>query len=158
MAKKIKKTDLEIMRDDMVAHGFSELIGQQIEIDFVQDPVDDELASYGTTSEGFFIDINPSFKTAPVEVIQGAIAHELAHILADLEERKLPWIERALESLAYKISKRLRALDERSADLEAIRRGYGSQLLALLRYNEEKFGLKWSKEKGLSVEEVESLL
>ena len=93
-------------------------------------------------------------KKAPKDIVLGGFAHELAHILTDKRQSQ---VLKLIDSLAYKISKRYKTLDERNTDLQVIIRGYGPQLLAFLEYSEEK-GFPHYKEDGLSIREVKAIL
>ena len=89
-------------------------------------------------------------RNAPIAVIKGGFAHELGHIIVDKTER---WIDR----IAWALFKQYQILDERNADLIAIMRGYGHELLAMVEYSESK-GNGYSKDCGLSRIEIKQIL
>jgi hypothetical protein len=98
----------------------------------------------------FILGVDRSLEGAPRRVLEGGFAHELAHITRDI--RYSPFqLDRAFgryqRSLAWSIR------DERNTDLEAIRRGCGPQLLALMRYGRAR-GYPSCREQGLLIGEV----
>ncbi|NQU98711.1 hypothetical protein HQ533_04545 [Candidatus Woesearchaeota archaeon] len=146
-------TDLKKIRDNIIENGFPELMSIDIWIDWKK--LKDALIEYGgLTEEGFYIEVDKSLRDAPTEVIEGGLAHDLTHILTDVQQgRNLTLKDR----LAYKISKKYKTLDERNTDVTAILRGYGSQLLAFLQYAEEK-DFPHYQEDGLSIREISALV
>jgi hypothetical protein len=145
--------NLAKIRDRVIKKGFPELMNDDIQIEY--SALDDALFEYGELSEeGFYIEVDTSLKDAPEEVIEGGLAHELSHILTDKKEDKNLTLR---DKLAYKFSLRYRGLDERNTDLLVIIRSFGNQLLAFLKYAEEK-GFPHYKEDGLSIREIEMLL
>ena len=93
-------------------------------------------------------------KKAPVDVLEGGLAHELSHIIIEKRTNENPkW----RDFLAYRISKKYKALDERNTDVEVILRGYGPKLLSFLEYA-EKLGFPHYKEDGLSIRELQKIL
>ncbi len=141
------------IRDRVIKKGFPELMDDDIQIEYSS--LNDALLEYGELSEeGFYIEVDISLKKAPEEVIEGGLAHELSHIMTDKNEdgNLMFW-----DKLAYKFSPSYRTLDERNTDLLVIIRGYGNQLLAFLKYAEEK-EFPHYKEDGLSIREIESIL
>ncbi len=139
---------LEVIRDGIIRKAFPELINEDIQIEYKE--LRDACLEYGKfTSEGFHIEVDESLRTAPVDVINGGIAHELCHIMADKKRGLSEWLLRK--------SVRYRMLDERDTDLRTIIRGYGRELLAFLRYAETK-GYPYYKEDGLSIREIEIIM
>jgi len=145
--------NLAEIRDQIIQTGFPELLSEDIQTEYKK--LDDALLEYcGLTSEGYCIEIDNSMKDASIAVMEGGLAHELSHILTDLnQERNF----RRRDRWARRISKRYTVLDERNTDLQAIIRGYGPQLLAFLEYSQEK-GFDHYKEDGLSIREVKAIL
>ena len=145
--------ELGEIRDRVIRHGFPELMGEDVQAEYK--PLEDALFEYGELGgEGFYIEVDESLREAPTEVMEGGFAHEFAHILSD---RKRSSASKFGDRLACIFSKTYRALDEINTDLQVIIRGYGRQLLALLKYSEEK-GLPYYREDGLSLREVEAIL
>src|SRR5690348_11868219 len=79
----------------------------------------------------FLLGVDESLAGAPRRVLEGGFAHELAHIVRDTAYSPVQ-LELAFER--YRTSLAWRIREERHADLEAIRRGFGPQLLALMAY------------------------
>ena len=145
--------NLEEIRDDVIRNGFSELMDEDIQVEYKS--LDDALFEYGgLTEEGFYIEVDESLKEAPRDVMEGGLAHDLSHILTD---KNLSMGLRLRDRLAYRVSKRYKTLDERNTDLQVIIRGYGRQLLAFLIYSEEQ-GFPYYKGDGLSIREVSAIL
>jgi hypothetical protein len=146
------EADLSQILNTVIRRGFPELLGEDIQIEFLK--VKASLLNYGElTHEGFYVEVDTSLRKAPIEVLIGGIAHECAHIVVDrLVGRKFL----SGDMIAYRISKRYKTLDERNTDLEVILRGFGIELLAFLRYS-EKLKLSHFREDGLSIREVELL-
>ncbi len=140
----------------VIKNGFPDLLGLNILIEYK--PLKNAFAEYGTLiSGGFYIYIDSSLKKAPVEVKEGALAHELAHISKDKELRK------TLSKKNYSFLKKSKIygiFDERDTDLEIIIRRYGPQFLDLLEYYGEYYKKKdiYIKEGGLSINEVKAIL
>lgn len=145
--------NLREILDDVIKRAFPELLSEDIKIEYKK--LKDAMLEYGMlSSEGAYIEVDKSLKEAPVNVIQGGMAHELAHILIDLKIGKRKSLN---DKLAYRISKRYKTLDERNTDLEVILRGFGSELCEFLIYC-EKEGYDHYKEDGLSLRELKILL
>src|SRR5689334_7951451 len=105
---------------------------------------------YDLSADGFIIGVDNSLRHAPRRVLEGGLAHELAHIVHDL--RRKPF-QRAR---AYEYYRRIRAYrihDERGTDVEVIRRGYGPQLLALMLWARTR-GYTSAREHGLLLAEI----
>jgi hypothetical protein len=101
-----------------------------------------------------FIGVDESLRGAPCPVLEGGLAHELAHIVRD--RARGPWQRRlALERYASLPAYRIR--DERATDLLAIERGFGPQLLALLLYG-RRLGYTSTPEHGLMLAEIARLV
>jgi hypothetical protein len=102
----------------------------------------------------FILGVDRSLESAPRRVLEGGFAHELAHIARDIRYSPSQ-LERA--AARYAASAAWRARDERNTDLEAIRRGCGLQLLALMRWGRVR-GYTSVREQGLLLSEVHRLL
>ena len=98
----------------------------------------------------FRMGVDRSLESAPRRVLEGGFAHELAHIVHDTRHSP-SHLERAFARYAGSLSRRVR--EERDTDLEAIRRGCGRQLLALMHYARAR-GYAACREHGLLPGEV----
>ncbi|MBW2990535.1 hypothetical protein KY348_02400 [Candidatus Woesearchaeota archaeon] len=145
--------NLKEIIDKIIRDAFPELMSEDIKIEYKS--LNDALLECGSlTGEGFYIEVDTTLENAPVEVKEGGLAHELAHVSKDRDKRL---ISKLRDRFASFISKRYKTLDERNTDLEVIIRGYGPQLLSFLEYSEKK-GFPHYKEDGLAIREVKSLL
>src|SRR5438309_3302825 len=93
----------------LVARGFPELKRLRIRIDF-DELSDDECLRYDWESGRYRIRINEFLRGAPRRVLEGGIAHELCHILAD---SRLGPFQRQLAYDYYARSAKYRIRDER---------------------------------------------
>ena len=139
--------------DSIITASFPELIDEDIQIEYTS--IDDVVMQSGYLSpEGFYIEVDNNVQDAPVDVIEGGVAHELSHIAEYLKESRFHSMR---NGIAYRISSRYKRLVERNTDVDTIMRGYGHQLLAFLQYCEQK-GFPHYHEDGLSIREVNKLL
>jgi hypothetical protein len=150
--------DLLEICDEMIEDGFPELLGDPIWITFQSS--DDSLAGNGVmVDDGLYIDIDSVFQRADPDVVRGAIAGELGQIVAGRKKRlDSNWASHLVNLVGLKVSKRLRELERKNSDLEVVMRGYGRQLLALIKYVEDETEFRYDSENGLSRREVEALL
>ena len=146
--------NLEGLVDEIIENAFPELRGKHIRLEWKK--LDDAFMQYGTftDNDGFYIEVSDELKTAPRAVLEGGLAHELSHMIEDL---KMQPGQRLRDRIAYKISQRYEALDERNTDVEIVIRGYGQQLLEFLEFT-EKLGSEHSQVDGLSIRELRRLL
>jgi len=98
----------------------------------------------------FILGVDRSLESAPRRVLEGGFAHELAHIARDTRYSPCQ-LERAFAR--YRTSETWSIREERNTDLEAIRRGCGPQLLALMQYARAR-GYTCCREHGLLPAEV----
>lgn len=131
----------------LLRRGFPELAGREFEIRFGNF---DDWMWYDISGSVFVIGVDNSLRPAPRRVVEGGFAHELAHIARDL--RMGPW-QRTLAYERYRRSCAYRIRDEAQTDREAIRRGYGRQLLALMLWGRAR-GYTSGREHGLLLHQV----
>jgi hypothetical protein len=136
----------------MLRAGWPELRRLRISIAFAALP-DDTLLRYDCTPGRYSISINDALRHAPVRVLEGGVAHELAHVVRD---SPLPPRFRTLAYARYDRSRAFRIRDERATDRLAVERGYGPQLLAFLTYV-RALGYTFTPEHGLHTREVAAL-
>ena len=109
-----------------------------------------ELLHYRVGRDHYVIGVNNCLQKAPRRVLEGGIAHELCHIDADLKkgphQRELAWSR-------YVESRWCRMREERATEWRVIELGYGSHLLALIRFA-HGLGYSFSRENGLLYAEV----
>ena len=150
----MSENNLEEIRDYVLEKGFLELMGTEIKVDYTN--LKNALVEHGRLSgDGFYIEVDYSLGKASGPVIQGGLAHEFAHITKD---RTLRGWARFADWLLYRISKQYEKLDERNADVLAVTRGFGPQLLEFLEYSEENLDLDHYEDEGLSILELKALL
>lgn len=88
-----------------------------------------------------------------------AIASEISHIIKEKTLSLIPLgLGSYVEGLAYNMSTIYRNYDERQTDIETIRRGFGEELLELLKYCCEDLGNERGRPEGLSMTEIEEIL
>jgi hypothetical protein len=126
----------------LIRRGFPELAGRHFLIRFGDS---DDWMSYHRSGDAFIIGVDNSLRAAPRRVLEGGFAHELAHIVRDLRFR--PY-QRALACGKYLAHRAYRIRDEQDTDREAIRRGYGRHLLALMLWARTR-GYTSAREHGL---------
>jgi hypothetical protein len=132
----------------VIHRGFPELYGSKIALRFGD--YDCWMYYEPVGRRSFLLGVDHALEGAPRRVIEGGFAHELAHILRD--SRLSRW-QLELAFSRYLSSRAWRIHEERNADLEAIRRGYGRELLALMRYA-RTLGYTFCREQGLLLPEV----
>ena len=131
----------------LIRRGYSELAGRSFQIRF--DDFDDWMW-YDISGETFVIGVDNSLRGAPRRVLEGGFAHELSHIVRDLGLRPF---QRARAYERYGWHRHYRIRDEQDTDREAIRRGYGRQLLALILWGRAR-GYSSGREHGLLLADV----
>ena len=134
----------------VIRRGFPELVRKK----FVLSVGDyDDWMFYEPAGEGrgsYVIGVDKSLVGAPRRVIAGCFAHELAHIVRDSRMGRCR-LNRAWS--LYFSSAAFRIRDERETDREAIVRGYGPELRALMLFGRAR-GYRWDREDGLTLPEV----
>lgn len=112
--------------------------------------VDDALLGYTVQGGDHLIQVNDCLRSATQRVLEGGIAHELCHIDADLRmgpyQRELAW-RRYGESRWYRMR------EERTTERRVIELGYGSHLLAFIRFV-RRLGYSFTREHGLLIPEI----
>ena len=135
----------------LIRRGFPELAGKRFRI---QSDEYDDWMWYDLCGDAFVIGADNSFRTAPRRVLEGGLAHELAHIVRD---RRFGPFQRSLAYARYGLLPSFRVRDEQDTDREAIRRGYGRQLLALMLWARAR-GYTSGREHGLLLDQVTRLV
>ena len=131
----------------LIRRGFSELAGRSFQIRFGDY---DDWMWYDISGRTFLIGVDNSLRGAPRRVLEGGFAHELSHIVRDL---RLHPFQRARAYERYGVHRYYRIHDELNTDREAIRRGYGRQLLALILWGLAR-GYTSGREHGLLLADV----
>jgi hypothetical protein len=133
----------------MIAQAYPELRRRRVGIAFGElGP--ETLFRYAWDQGRFSILVGEEFRKAPAAVLEGGIAHELAHLVRDGRHRP-PALHRAFER--YERSRCYRIRDERATDRLAIDRGFGPQLLAMMRWS-RAHGVRFRAEDGLHSREI----
>jgi hypothetical protein len=104
-----------------------------------------DLLQYSVLDGRWRIAASPLLRRAPLRVVEGGIAHELAHIVRDC---RLGPAQRDLAFDRFAASRTYRVKEERATDRRAIERGYGPHLLALTRWA-RSVGIRFDGESGL---------
>ena len=110
----------------------------------------DTLFRYDWDQGRYSILAGEEFRDAPAAVVEGGVAHELAHLVRD-SARPPRLLDRALDH--YGRSRAYRIRDERATDALAVQRGFGPQLIALIRYARSR-GIRFHAEHGLHSREI----
>ena len=131
----------------VIRRGFPELAGLRFQIRFGDY---DEWMWCDQVGNLWVIGIDKSLGAAPRRVLEGGFAHELAHIVRDLRWRPF---QRSLAYEHYRTHRTYRIRDEQRTDLEAMRRGYGRQLLAFMLWGRAR-GYTSGRECGLLLADV----
>jgi hypothetical protein len=146
--------NLDELKDEIVIKGFPELLDEDIKIEYQE--LEEGMFSQGEfKGGGYYIDVDETLKEAPKEVLEGGIAHEISHIVI---AKKTGRLEKLMDDILYRIYGKYESLVERNTDIQTIMRGYGKQLLEMMRYSEGKMGYNHFKEDGLSIAEIKSIL
>ena len=137
----------------IVANSFPDLKRLRIAIEFGE--LDRDTCFFYSVEAGRYrITVSNCLRRAPRRVLEGGIAHELAHIVQD---SRLGPRQRDLAYQRYDRSPAYRMRDERKTDLRQIDRGYGPQLLAFLSYA-RRLGFRFTRQHGLLSAEISSRL
>ena len=148
-----ERIKLERIRDEIIEKAFPELKEEKIVIDYRK--LYYSFFDCGRLPEGrFYLWVDESLKGVHIDILKGGIAHDLVHILSDKEQDKSA---STLDFYLYGNWERYRILDERNTDLGTIIRGYGEELLLLMKYTENN-GHPYIKDDGLSIREIEIIL
>jgi hypothetical protein len=143
---------MEARLKQIIGDSFPELLRFDFSVEY--DKLNDSFAEtwqVGVSSYIFALD--ESFREAEEDVVIGLLVHELSHISQDLD---LTGLEARVDGFLNDNFSRYSLLDERNADLTAVIRGYGMNLLKLMRYLEKNYPSYETE--GLSVSELEILL
>jgi hypothetical protein len=141
--------DIERVLRRVVARSFPELRRLRIAIAYEElDP--GTLLQYYVADGRWRIAVSPLMRTAPARVVEGGIAHELAHIVRD---RTLGPFQRELAFDRFAASRTYRIKEERATDRRAIERGYGPHLIALVRWA-GTVGIRFYGDSGLRAREI----
>ena len=144
--------NLEEIRDEVIRRGFPELMTENISIKYTQ-LKDAFLYCNDFPKNGHHIKVDEELGNSPREVLIGGVAHEFAH-LVDAEKRNTKG--KVVDYILYNYLRTYRIAVERDTDLQAIMRGFGTELLAFLKYTEKLE--PHDEEHGLSAREVEAIL
>lgn len=105
------------------------------------------------------IEIDIALKNEREALKVAAIASEISHIIKENTLSLIPLgLGSIVEGLIYEMSTTYRNYDERQTDIETIKRGFGKELLELLKYSDEGLVGKQGRPEGLSRAELEVML
>ena len=145
--------DLVLIKDRIVNTGFPEL-SQSIDISL----------AYKKKVEGAYLDvswlggnkysinIHTSMRRSSLDVLEGGIAHELAHVARDYN---MPWFAHEIAISLYMNWSWYATRDELQTDLFVVARGYGQKLLKFKKFAKQRMG---EIKNGLTIEELERML
>ena len=88
-------------------------------------------------------------RRSSLNVLEGGIAHELAHVTRDYN---MSWLAHRVAMILYDNWSWYATRDERQTDFLVVARGYGQKLLEFKKYSEQTY------EEGLTIEELERML
>jgi hypothetical protein len=141
--------NLDAIRDEVVGYAFPELIRIPIELDY--ESIDRAFLRMLPYGEGYFIGVDTGMKDVNPNVVRGGMAHELAHIVFDLE---LSFIGRLIDGLRYNVSPFYKSYLEKKTDNLVLERDMGPELLVFKNYV-KKTGCTMS---GISVKKTKRYL
>jgi len=145
------KNQLTRLTIEIIERGFPEL--SNIELTAVFRKSKDYHFCWGLLSpEWFFIEASTRLKQAPLIAVSGGLAHELVHITNCYKNIAFDNIA----DLIYKISRRSYIWNERRTDMEAVKRGFGKELVAFSEW--AYTGKPENPERGLSMGELRSIV
>lgn len=105
------------------------------------------------------IEIDDDLRNEDESLTIAAIASEVSHVLREDKLSLIPLgLGNYMEGWIYERSKIYRNYDKRQTDIETVRRGFGKQLLELLKYDDVDAIDECEKSEGLSVAELETIL
>jgi hypothetical protein len=147
-----KRDGLQLVMRQMIGRSFPELRRLRIDIDFEDlDPAD--CFQCYICQGRFRIGVSRLLRHVPRQVLEGGLAHELVHIARDIRfgpfQRSLAW-KRIGASRSYRLR------EERATDSLAVERGYGPQLIELIRFA-GRLGIRFYRENGLLRNEIARL-
>jgi len=146
--------NLTDIKNRLIEESFPELKNEKILVAYKKSFKDGLFEYERPGKKRYFIKVNELMKNTPVQAIEAGLAHEMAHIIKELNKG---FFSSCFEGFLYKVSHRYRIVDERDADLVIVLRGYGKHLLELYKYR-EKLGLPLYEDNGLSESEINKLL
>jgi hypothetical protein len=131
----------------LVRRSFPKLLNRPVTISW---GTPDALLYYAVEADRHSIDVHERLRGAPRLALEGGIVHELCHIEADINmgayQRQLAWNR-------YAESRWARMREERATERRLIDLGYGTHLLALIRFA-HRLGYRFSRENGLLYAEI----
>ena len=145
--------NLEDCKSEVIERAFPEVRAVSIITRFHKMP-DAYLEFTRLSRKRYLLDVNTSLKNAKRKVILGGMGHEIAHISREIS---LGPVLSFFDAILYNRFPRYETRDERRTDLLVIERGLCPELLAFLKYANERRE-DYTAEDGLTVREVESLL
>jgi len=146
------KSELELhfILMDLLKDGYRELKDYNFEMKY--ENIDAILQYKTLPRKGFRINVNPILKKAPINAIKGGIAHELEHII---DEINMTNYYKKRDTELYNRAERYRLLDEKQTDTNAIIRGYGKELMSLSRFLKNHCNIETT---GLTYKEIRKML
>lgn len=102
----------------------------------------------------YHIDVDNSLRRASKQVLIGGIAHELAHISAEV---RMGNVLSLFDWMLYACSSRYQAWDERRTDLQVVEHGLGRELLDFMEFA-DAHREKYDYRDGLTTEELKQML
>ena len=145
--------DIVKIKDEVVRRGFPELTDVVIDAYFYRQI--EEYASvrrFKRNMYGLYVDT--TMQNASRNAVMGVVAHELAHAAHDAQKNSLVY---SIDSFLCEILPPYKTFAERRADMMAVERGFGQQLLEFVRHAEQARE-KFTKLDGLTKEEIIALI
>ncbi len=149
--------DLAAITREMIDRAYFRLKNTPIDTHYVtEEEMGDAFFCYGVFPDGkYFIEVHPSLKDAPHNVVCGGLAHGLTHIEEDITFDP----ESALfDERMYNESEQYRVLSERNTDINIIIKGLGNELLAFLEWAEPRRTIPYESDMGLSSVELKMII
>jgi hypothetical protein len=149
----MKKSNLIALAKTMISTSFPSLHGMKLKIELIE--TEDYVMAVGLEGKEIHLDVSREDAARMGRgVMTGVLAHEFCH--AEEDCRHGPLLE-ALLSWLYECAPSLETWMERRIDAAVIRKGYGNELLAFLRYHNHYYE-PYDQTDGMTVEEIEEAL
>lgn len=145
--------DLDSIKEKIIKNNFQELSDLVIMTDYKR--LEGAYFDYDRlTKKEYQVMVESSLIRAPVIVVTGGMAHEIAHILRD---GNMNFMLFAIDRTLYDLWQWYQTRDERQTDLLVVNRGLGLELLSFVEYANKRRA-NYTKRDGLTATELRKLL
>jgi hypothetical protein len=145
--------DLESCKLEIIERGFPEIRTLAIATEY-RKMSDAYFEFIRLSRKNYTINVDNSLRNAKREVILGGMSHEIAHVS---KEASRGLVLSFFDGILYNNFRWYEMWDERKTDLLVVKRGFGLELLAFLKYANKRREA-YTAQDGLTVKELEILL